>query len=339
MTRVSDNGSLASVNFSINKVKERLQNLQLKGASLKNITRPSDNPVNNIEVLTLDAIKTNNAHYLRNAEFAKLQLSTTEYALQDLTDLMVKAKELAVAQASDLYDAQSRKNVSNEMIQLKNQALAISNRQIGHRRIFSGLKTLTPPFDSNQNYQGDTGKINLEISKGFFVPINLNGHEVFVGGNSSQKKNSPSPIEINHPAKKNETSPEITRDPSRDLASIDKAAQFEKRDNMLSQLDSLVAALENNDSSTIQGLLVSVDKTISRLITLRTKVGSIINAVENSTRSLESQDVNNAARKSKLLDADVAELFSDLQKQQLILKTAYQAGKTTLNQSLLDYLR
>jgi flagellar hook-associated protein 3 FlgL len=339
MTRVSDNGSLAAVNFSINKVKDRLQDLQIKGATLKNITRPSDNPVNNIEVLTLEAVKTNNSHYLRNAEFAKLQLSTTESALENLTDLMVKAKELAIAQASDLYDAESRKNVSNEVIQLKNQALAISNRQIGHRRIFSGHKTLTSPFDSEQKYQGDTGKINLEVARGFFVPINLNGHEVFIGGNHPKDNRATPPTEINKPVENNKDEQQVIRDPSRDLASINPEKKFGNRANLLSQLDSLVVALETNDSSTIQSILVGIDNTISRLITMRTKVGSIINAVENSSRSLESQDVNNAARKSKLLDADVAELFSDLQKQQLILKTAYQAGKTTLNQSLLDYLR
>ena len=55
--------------------------------------------------------------------------------------------------------------------QLRLQAISIANKRMGNRYIFSGYKTLTKPFDKEGNYSGDDGKIKLEVSKDFFVPI------------------------------------------------------------------------------------------------------------------------------------------------------------------------
>ena len=88
----------------------------------------------------------------------------------------------------------------------------------------------------------------------------------------------------------------------------------------------------------IQGLLESFDNSISRLITLRTRIGSITNSVESSKVTLESENVDHTSRKSALMDADVTELFSDINKQQAVLKTTYQSTQGLMNQTLMDFL-
>ena len=118
-----------------------------------------------------------------------------------------------------------------------------------------------------------------------------------------------------------------------------EAAKFKSRDNMFSQLQALTSALENNDPKMIQGLLEKFDTTISRLVTLRTRIGSIENSVESAKNNLGSENIDHASRRSALVDADVTELFSDIQKQQAVLKTTYQASQGLMNQSLMDYLR
>jgi flagellar hook-associated protein 3 FlgL len=55
--------------------------------------------------------------------------------------------------------------------------------------------------------------------------------------------------------------------------------------------------------------------------------------------TIESENIDHASRRSTLLDADVAELFSDIQKQQAILKTTYQSSQGVLNQTLMDFLK
>ena len=64
-----------------------------------------------------------------------------------------------------------------------------------------------------------------------------------------------------------------------------------------------------------------------------------MSSIESAKNTIDAEDVSFAARKSKLVDADIAELFADLTKQKDVLRTTYQASQATLNQSLLDFLR
>ena len=343
MTRVSENSSTASLKYALNKTKAKVEDLQLKGSTLKSITRPSDNPISNVEAMTLTSATSDNVQYLKNSDFALLNLSVTEKSIEELTDIVVKAKEIAIAQSSDFFNADIRKNVANEVQQLYNQSLAIANKKVGLKHIFSGTSTLTSPFDNNGVYQGDKGHISLEVSRNFFVPINVTGEEVFF--NSSEIGRLENPLEQFNEFKENETTKlnrELAsqKDENESTESVKKAEDpFQSRENIFSQLQSLTSALENNDPKMIQGLLEKFDSTISRLVTLRTRVGSIVSSVESSKNSLSSENIDHAARKSALLDADVADLFSDINKQQSILKTSYQASQGLMNQTLMDFLR
>ena len=340
MTRVSENSSTASLKYALNKTKEKVEDLQLKGSTLKSITKPSDNPVSNVEAMSLTSATNDNIQYLKNADFALLNLSVSEKSIEELTEIVVKAKEIAIAQSSDFFNADIRKNVANEVQQLYNQSLAISNKKVGLKHIFSGTKTLTVPFDSNGTYQGDKGHVSLEVSRNFFVPINLTGEEVFF--NNSEIGKAENPLE------NFEQFQDKNVKINRDLASADETEKldapiedkaFQSRDNLFSQLQALTSALENNDPKMIQGLLEKFDNTISRLVTLRTRIGSIVNSVETSKNSLTSENIDHASRRSALVDADVTELFSDINKQQAILKTTYQASQGVMNQTLMDFLR
>lgn len=337
MTRVSENSSTASIKYALNKTKAKLEDLQMRGTTLKSIAKPSDNPASNVEALEITSSTNDNVQYLKNADFALLNLNVTEKSLEELTDIMNKAKEIAVAQSSDFFNADIRKNVANEVQQLYNQALAIANKKVGLKHIFAGTNTLATPFDSLGNYKGDNGHISLEVSRDYFIPINLTGKEVFF----SMEEADP----IENPLEKFDQfdKSSITKI-SRDLATSSEEAPgdltgFKTRDNIFSQLQGLTSALENNNPDQVQNLLEKFDNSISRLITLRTRIGSITNSVDSAKSVTEAENVDHASRKSSLVDADVAELFSDLTRQQNILKTTYQSTQGLMNQTLMDFLR
>ncbi len=339
MTRVSENSSTASLKYALNKTKAKVEDLQLKGSTLKSITKPSDNPISNVEAMSLTSATNDNIQYLKNADFALLNLSVSEKSIEELTEIVVKAKEIAIAQSSDFFNADIRKNVANEVQQLYNQTLAIANKKVGLKHIFSGTKTLTVPFDATGAYQGDKDHISLEVSRNFFVPINLTGEEVFFS--SSEIGKAENPLE-DFEQFKDHKNPEINRDLATEDSSVlnnDDERQFKARDNIFSQLQALTSALENNDPKMVQGLLEKFDNTISRLVTLRTRIGSITNSVDTSKNSLSSENIDHASRRSALIDADVTDLFSDINKQQAILKTTYQASQGVMNQSLMDFIR
>lgn len=317
MTRVSENSNKAALNFALNKAKSKLENLQLKGGSLKNVTKPSDNPIGNAEALQIDTVTSNNKQFLKNSDYALFNLNIMEKSLEDLSNILMKAKEITIAQSSDLSNATARKNVSQEIKQLYEQSLNIANKKIGNRYVFSGYATTNKPFNNDGTYNGDKGEIKIEISKENFIPVNIPGEKLFVIEDSPQKE-------------------EKIENYGRDLASV-KTSMVP--DSVFLQLSTLNTALESNDTNKIQGLIDRFDSSISKLITERTKIGAISNTVMNAKNQIESENVENASYKSKLVDADVGELFSDIAKQQQILQNAYKSGQVTLNRNLLDFLR
>lgn len=352
MTRVTENSNIHALNFSLGKTKKKLEDLQLKGSTLKSIRKPSDNPINNVESMTLGTTKSNSKQFIKNIGHAMLQLTTTEQAIESIGEILAKAKEIAISQSSDIYNDDVRANVAQEVRQLRNQTLAIANQRIGHRFLFSGHKTLEKPFDENGHYHGDDGQMNVEIAKDYFVPINLHGVEVFY---SADKYNDyrPHPLlafKDQLPGQFNTLNGDPLQGPSRSIASIQgdgikthsgevQNTQFHQRENIFSLLDTLQISLENNDADTVQTLLEKIDDAASRLITLRTRIGSLTNTLQTTQENLEKEFITIEERNSQLTDADIAELFSDLTKQQDILKTTYKAGASMMNSRLLDFLK
>jgi flagellar hook-associated protein 3 FlgL len=339
MTRVSENSTTGSLNFAISKAKQKLEDMHIKGASLKRIVKPSDDPVGNVSILSVRSENSDLKQFDRNIGIAKTQLEFTESSLEDLTDLLTKAKEIAIGQSSDTYNANVRQSVAQEVRQIYNEAISIANRRLGNRFVFAGHNTLTRPFDPQSNYTGDSGKIFIEIAKDYFIPINLPGNEVFFGANTVYQDNKvpklPEPVDGKIILPEN-ISPGDVKKADRSLASIEQNAD---QSNIFKELVTLENALMTNDPDLIQDLLPKLDDSINRVITLRTKVGAIINSIGNTEVSSQKIHILNEMKKSKIEDADVAELFSDIVKQQNILKATYRAGGSSLNQSLLNFLR
>jgi flagellar hook-associated protein 3 FlgL len=348
MTRVSENSSTHSANYSIAKSKQKLEDLQLKGASLKRMHSPSDDPVGNVEVLAIRSQNIDSDQFLRNANFAKTQLNFTDNALEELSEIMMKAKEIAIGQSSNLYSPEDRLSVSREVAQMRNQALSISNRRIGNKFIFSGHKTLTTPFNKDGKYFGDKGVTSIEVQKDFFIPANLSGYEVFFEKTDSKEidnvpfskgKNNPFAQPIQEEEKTdnyfNTKGPE-----GRELASIDSVEEANQvKTNIFDDLRTFESALVSNNREIIQTLLDKFDNSLNNLVGLRTKIGSVINSIENSESNIGKTKIYNEEYKSRIEDADVAELFTDINKQQGVLKATYQSSSNLVSKTLMDFLR
>lgn len=333
MSRVSEYSNKASVNFAIAKAKGKLEDLQMKGTSMKRIRRPSDNPLGNIKALELTSSNSLNNQYLKNIDYAKINHSILERSLEEINDTLVRAKELAVAQSSDFYGEDIRKSISKEIRQLRNQLLSIGNKQLGNKFIFSGHKTLTKPFEANGEYHGDENRVEIEVKKNYFAPISFSGAEVF---------NVPSSIrESASEELDKKEGPSRTISSETNMINVNSADTVEKKQqrNMIHQLNDLETALVTNNKYQIQGLLEELDKSIDHIIKIRTTIGSVTRNIDGAKELIEKENIDNQEYKSKLVDADIAELFSDISKHQQVLNTAYKSSQAILNQSLMDFLR
>lgn len=335
MSRVSENSSVNSINYAVGKSKGKVEDLQLKGSTLKRVSKPSDDPLGNVELMALRSQNVDADQYLRNLNFAQTHLSYTENILEEMTDILVKAKELAIGQASSIYSPEIRAGVSKEIHQMRQQVLGLANKRIGNRYLFAGQKVLTRPFDADGKYQGDQNKINIEINKDVFVPININGHDLFYG--KGKKPVTKEQIDLTPPGIEVNTDG-LHRTPASTAPNANESAESVAV-SVFDELRSLENALLTDNPQIIQGLLERLDTSTERMVSLRTEIGALTNTISNSETNIEKTKLLNEAHKSKIEDADVAELMGDLQKEQAVLKATYSASSKLMNVSLMDFLK
>jgi flagellar hook-associated protein 3 FlgL len=109
--------------------------------------------------------------------------------------------------------------------------------------------------------------------------------------------------------------------------------------SIFDELRSLENALLTDNPQVIQSLLERLDSSIDRVVQYRTKIGALTNTIVNAETNIEKIKLLNEAHKSKIEDADVTELFADLQKEQNVLKATYRASSNLMNTSLMDFLK
>ncbi len=329
MSRVSENSSVNSINYAVGKTKGKVEDLQMKGSTMKRVSKPSDDPVANVELLAIRSQNIDADQYMRNLHFAQTQLNYTENVIEDLTNILIKAKELAIGAASTIYSPEIREGVSKEIHQLRQQALSLANKRMGNRYLFAGHNVLTRPFDTEGKYHGDTNKINIEINKDVFIPVNIHGKELFFSkGTKPLDRN-----DIN--LKKEEV--DLTVPQMRGLASAEENKEVEV--SVFDELRALENAMLTDNPNIIQGLLEKFDTSLERVVKLRTEIGALSNTVSNSENNIEKTKLLNESHKSKLEDADVTDIFGNLQKEQSVLKATYQASANLMNTNLMDFLR
>lgn len=115
-------------------------------SSGKSLNKPSDDPSQVSQALTLTNTIANENADASNASAASNQLTFTDTTLQSLTSLLSTARSLAVEGATDIIpNGSQRPLIGQQIAGLLNQALALANQQYGSTYIFSGTGSSTTP--------------------------------------------------------------------------------------------------------------------------------------------------------------------------------------------------
>jgi flagellar hook-associated protein 3 FlgL len=173
------------VNSNLSKNIEKLMKTQGRISSGKQINQASDDPVGMAKILgyrkTLDMID----QYGRNISQARSGLEAGESTLSDIGELLTRAKELALSQATGTASPESRQDVANEVRQIRDQLIQLANTKQGDRYMFGGRKTDAPPYDSldpNPIFQGDDGEVLVMVADGVMMDMAVSGEEAFNNG-------------------------------------------------------------------------------------------------------------------------------------------------------------
>ncbi|RZA00113.1 MAG: flagellar hook-associated protein 3 [Proteobacteria bacterium] len=337
--RVGENSTLNTVRDSLNRSRMRMADLQKQNATMKRVNNPSDDPVGNVKLMTIKGESLDNTQFERNSNLAKTFLNYTDTSLEEVTDLIVRAKELALGQASSAANgADSRVMVAEEIKNIQAQMGSISNRKLGDRYIFAGYRTSTQPFDENGQYHGDEGKIMVEVQKDVFVGMNIPGKDIFQGTGKPKNINQGINPGANSLPGRSPAADGLAGTSSGGPESIVPGGRNPQED-IFSALDALRVGLMTNDVDMIRSTIEPLDSIRDRVITMRAQVGARSNGIDNAIANMGKKNVFNAELQSSIEDADIIQVVSDMAREETVLKASLQASNKLIQPTLLEFLR
>ncbi|HEY8416908.1 MAG TPA: flagellar hook-associated protein FlgL [Limnochordales bacterium] len=284
---------------NLNKHLSRMEELHFQMSSGKRIRVPSDDPAATSIGMRLHTSLNQVRQRRANLDAGLSWLEATDAALGEATEVLHRAKELAVYGASDTLPQDARDALAQEVEQLIQHIVDIANTRHGGLYIFSGHKTLTPPYtlDPTQpvptappQYAGDDGLRLYEFDDGVTVPVNVPGNTVF--------------------------------DPVLE-ALVDLHAALKQGDG-----PALSGTVMNKLEAALDGLLRA-----------RADVGARSNRLELARARLDDLELNLEKLVSHTEDVDLARVIIDLKVAENSYRAALASGARIIQPSLLDFLR
>lgn len=284
----------------------RMEKYQNRLSTGKKINVPSDDPVVAARALKLRTDVSRLEQYDRNVKDALSWMEITESSLANITDILHRARVLAVQGANGTTTPEDTQKIEEEVKQLKHQLIQVANSTYSGRYIFSGFKTDKKLLNEDGSFAieviNDVEKIVYEVDIGDDIRINLTGGDVFNNGGDA-----------------------TALDPNPPL--------------MIELFNQFIAALNVGDHSTVGGLLDDIDEHMDNITRVRADVGARYNRLELTENRLSKNIYNFTKLMSENEDIDQAENIMLLKSEENVYQASLAGGARIIQPSLMDFLR
>jgi len=279
----------------------RLSDLQRQAVTTKRVNRPEDDPFAVEQGLGFRTKIKASETARDNIAQSKDWLNATDKSLSDVSDLLTRAKTLALQGINGSLGPDERQSVSIEINQMLEEALALGNTRHGDDYLFSGFNINSPAFVETRDAAGKitavaangdiTGQIVREVEPGTDMAVNVPGDTVFT--------------------------------------------------NVFTTLINTRDALAQNpfDPSVVSAALTDLDTQLDNTLDIQAAVGTKVRRLTVATERMQATEAGLHELLSKAEDADMPEVVSDLNQQQFIYQTALNVNGRVLSTSLLDFIR
>ena len=296
---------MMSYNFlqNLERSKGYLEKIQNKLSSGKMINCPSDDPLAVYRIMSLRTTIDEMEQYDKNMQDASGLMEIAESALNNLNQVLQRAREQAIYGAGGTLPLDAVKAIAVEVGELIKEAVQVANTTFGDIYVFGGTYTAEPPFKLNEEenaveYFGDLAEIKYEVSSGVQMAVNA----------------SPQAFGL-------------------------EAAEGKINSDVFGVLIELKNRLETGSGSEIANLLGDIDKVIDNVLSERASLGARSNRMNIALERSSNSQLEFTKMISRLEDADYAKLIIDFNVQEATYHAALQTGARTLQPTLLDFLR
>lgn len=164
----------------------RLFEVQAQLSTGRRLLKPSDDPAAIRPALDVRAGRRRLEQVRKNADLATNEIGTAEGILRNATDIVTRAREIAVAGASGTLNQGDRDAMAIEVDGLLKQLLSLANSRGLSGHLFAGGLTGSVPFEEVMTadgptvvYRGDDSTSSVELGDSLEVELNVPGSRVF----------------------------------------------------------------------------------------------------------------------------------------------------------------
>jgi flagellar hook-associated protein 3 FlgL len=290
----------------LNSVSDKLSKLQMKSASGKEISRPSDDPYHAARAMALRQSLEGNRQYQRNVQDAQGWATMTEDGLDDITSNVSLARDLLVQASTDSSDPAARQAIAAQMGQLIEAIKQGAAKTYNGSYVFAGSETSVRPYvaGADDTYHGNEGGFNpavvgivREIGPGVTMTINSIGRDVLGDGQAAGD------------------------------------------DKLLHVLRDAVDHLNAGDGPNLRADLSRLDTNLDHILEVRAANGARAQRLETALSRLQLTEESTLGQLSETEDADIAKTLIELNSQTAAYQAALRAGANLVQSSLMDFLR
>lgn len=279
---------------SINKVRGRVNETQLKIATGKNINTVSEDPYTANLIMNLKNMINKNEQFQKNINDAVDFLTATADAVDNFINTMIDVKSLLV-EISNSARQPDYQTYANRLNELFKQLLDSVNTKFKGKYIFNGTKSDVKPFNYNERVDFlsvdlSDEAIKFELNDGVYEKVNFTVYELFGGR--------------------------------------------EIFDLILQMKNLLKGGIKPDDS-----LFQRFDELFEFIVSQASNVGAAMNRFSLLQKQIEKQNVVLKELLSIRQDTDMAQQAINLQRDQLILESAYIIAGRIVQKTIIDYLR
>jgi len=266
----------------------------------------SDEPDQISSVLQLRANISQNNQILTNLGAVQTEANTAGQVLESATELMDQAVSLATEGANSNTSASTDQTLADQVQNILEQMVNYSVTNVGGRYIFGGDDDQSPPYQ-------------LDLSSG-------NGVDQLTTASATRQ----------------------IQDPAGGTFSVDQTAQqiFDDRnadgtyatDNVFASLNTLLVALQNNDSTAVANSISSLQAANTHLNASLSFYGNVQDLLQSATDYANNNNVQLQTQLGQEQDADVTSAALELTQGNTQLQAAYSMEAKLPTESLFSYL-
>ncbi len=364
--RVTTNMAVNTLVNNLDRSYERVARFQRDLSSGTRLNTLSDDPAAVERSLALRAELRNIEQFQKNLDDGRGWLEVSEATLSELEAVFVEARGLAVQGATSTYNQDHRNAIADQVDQLLEHVLSLSEARYRGRYIFAGTQTADVPFVAQRDQNGNivmvgargnpTDSIEREISDGITMQVNIPGNEVFGTPQVS--------VDINTFASQVSaqdfialqglfgTDVTLTRLNAvmngPDFATLSGDAQNALRDlqrdlngratNPFDVLVDLRNSLRDNAPERVRETLAGLANVRESVSSVRGLVGARVNRMEITRNVLDRVSVEMTNVLSDDEDVDLSETIVNLRQEQDVFQAALASGNMVIQQSLMDFI-